>query len=453
MPHQSKSYEGDRGLLSFRMPHSQEAEQAVLGAMLIDSRCIPEVMRVLKPEDFFLPQNKDIFKAIFLMFQYSEIIDPVTVLNKLHTQSAERDKARDYLVQLMEITPTAAHAMHYAHIIREKAVLRGLLQSAEDIAHCVRTQDGTAAELLDRAEQSIFSLKKWEKGDAMEHVAVVMHRVFDQLETLAQSDSEFSGMSTGMHSLDLAINGLNNSDLLIVAARPGMGKTAFAINIAANVAKKYDKAVAVFSLEMAAEQLGKRLLAGESFVDSKKLNTGRLVEDEWERIGLGASALSQTNIYLDGNPAVTVGSIKAKCRRLENLGLVIIDYLQLMGGEGGKASESRVNAIGDISRALKVMAKELNVPVICLSQLNRGPEKEKRRLVTSDLRDSGNIEQDADVILLLYREDYYDKKTAQPNVAECIVAKNRHGETTTVKLQWMPQFTAFSDLEWKHPDL
>ena len=286
----------------------------------------------------------------------------------------------------------------------------------------------------------------------MEHLPVVKHSDFDQLETLAQSDSEFSGMSTGMHSLDLAINGLNNSDLLIVAARPGMGKTAFALNIAANVAKKYDKAVAVFSLEMAAEQLGKRLLAGESFVDSKKLNTGRLVEDEWERIGLGASALSQTNIYLDGNPAVTVGSIKAKCRRLENLGLVIIDYLQLMGGEGGKVSESRVNAIGDISRALKVMAKELNVPVICLSQLNRGPEKEKRRPVTSDLRDSGNIEQDADVILLLYREDYYDKETAQPNVAECIVAKNRHGEITTVKLQWMPQFTTFSDLEWKHPD-
>lgn len=445
--------EGDQKLLSFQMPHSQEAEQAVLGAMLIDSRCIPEIMGLLKPEDFFLKQNQDIFKAIFLMFQYSEIIDPVTVLNKLQTQSANRDKARDYLVQLMEITPTATHAMHYARIIREKSVLRRLLQAAEDIAHCVRTQDGTAAELLDRAEQSIYSLKKWEKCDAMEHVAVVMHKVFDQLEVLAQSDSEFSGMSTGIHSLDLAINGLNNSDLLIIAARPGMGKTAFALNIAANVAKKYDKAVAVFSLEMAAEQLGKRLLAGESFVDSKKLNTGRLVEDEWERIGLGASALSQTNIYLDGNPSVTVGSIKAKCRRLENLGLVIIDYLQLMGGEGKNASESRVNAIGDISRALKVMAKELNVPVICLSQLNRGPEKEKRRPVTSDLRDSGNIEQDADVILLLYREDYYDKDTAQPNVAECIVAKNRHGETTTVKLQWMPKFTTFSDLEWKHPDV
>ena len=453
MAHQRKNGEVDNQLLSYQMPHSQEAEQAVLGAMLIDSRCIPEVMGVLKPDDFFLRQNKEIFKVIFLMFQYSEIIDPVTVLEKLRAQNANREQLRDYLIQLMEITPTAAHAMHYAHILREKSVLRGLLQAAEDIAHCVRTQNGTAAELLDRAEHSIYSLKKWEKGDAMEHVAVVMHRVFDQLEILAQSDSEFSGMSTGIHSLDLAINGLNNSDLLIVAARPGMGKTAFALNIAANVAKKYDKAVAVFSLEMAAEQLGKRLLAGESFVDSKKLNTGRLAEKEWECIGLGASALSQTNIYLDGNPAVTVGSIKAKCRRLENLGLVIIDYLQLMGGEGNKASESRVNAIGDISRALKVMAKELNVPVICLSQLNRGPEKEKRRPVTSDLRDSGNIEQDADVILLLYREDYYDKDTAQPNVAECIVAKNRHGEITTVKLQWMPQYTTFSDLEWKHPDL
>ena len=386
------------------------------------------------------------------MFQHAQTIDPVTVLDQLRLQGETTDKMRDYFVQLMEITPTAAHAMHYANIIREKSVLRGLLQAAEDLSHCVRTQAGTATELLNRAEQSIYSLKKWEKGDAMQHVAVVMQKVFDQLATLAQSDSEFSGMSTGMRSLDLAINGLNNSDLLIVAARPGMGKTAFALNIAANVAKKYDKAVAVFSLEMAEAQLGKRLLAGESFVDSKKLNTGRLSEKEWERSGLGACALSQTNIYLDGNPAVTVGSIKAKCRRLDNLGLVIIDYLQLMGGDKEKSSESRVNAIGDISRALKVMAKDLDVPVICLSQLNRGPEKEKRRPVTSDLRDSGNIEQDADVILMLYREDYYDKDSAQPNIAECIVAKNRHGETTTVQLQWTPQFTAFSELEWKHLD-
>lgn len=443
----------DNQLLSYQMPHSQEAEQAVLGAMLIDSRCIPEIMGLLQPEDFFLKQNREIFETIFLMFQYAETIDPVTVLDKLRSKDTGSNKLRDYFVQLMEITPTAAHAIHYANIIREKAVLRGLLQAAEDIAHCVRTQTGTANQLLDQAERSIYSLKKWDKGDAMQHVTVVMRRVFDQLGILALSDSEFSGMSTGMHSLDLAINGLNNSDLIVVAARPGMGKTAFALNIAVNVAKKHDKAVAVFSLEMAEEQLGKRLLASESLVDSKKLNTGRLVENEWERISIGASALSQTNIYLDGNPSVTVGNIKAKCRRLDNLGLVIIDYLQLMNGTSDKPNESRVNAIGDISRALKIMAKELNVPVICLSQLNRGPEKEKRRPVTSDLRDSGNIEQDADVILLLYREDYYDKETAQPNVAECIVAKNRHGETTTIKLQWMPQFTTFSELEWKHPDL
>lgn len=447
-----KYNEVDNQLLSYQMPHSQEAEQAVLGAMLIDSRCIPDIMGLLQPEDFFLKQNREIFETIFLMFQYAETIDPVTVLDKLRPKDTGSNKLRDYFVQLMEITPTAAHAIHYANIIREKAVLRGLLQAAEDIAHCVRTQAGTATQLLDQAERSIYSLKKWDKGDAMQHVAVVMRRVFDQLGILALSDSEFSGMSTGMHSLDLAINGLNNSDLIVVAARPGMGKTAFALNIATNVAKKHDKAVAVFSLEMAEEQLGKRLLASESLVDSKKLNTGRLVENEWERISIGASALSQTNIYLDGNPSVTVGNIKAKCRRLDNLGLVIIDYLQLMNGTNDKPNESRVNAIGDISRALKIMAKELNVPVICLSQLNRGPEKEKRRPVTSDLRDSGNIEQDADVILLLYREDYYDKETAQPNVAECIVAKNRHGETTTIKLQWTPQFTIFSELEWKHPD-
>lgn len=221
MAYQKKNKEEEQQLLSYQMPHSQEAEQAVLGAMLIDSRCVPEVMGLLQPEDFFLKQNRDIFKTIFLMFQYAETIDPVTVLEKLRSQSTNSEQIRDYLVQLMEITPTAAHAMHYANIIREKSVLRGLLQAAEDIAHCVRTQAGTATELLDRAERSIYGLKKWEKGDAMQHVAVVMHKVFDQLGVLAQSDSEFSGMSTGMHSLDMAINGLNNSDLLIVAARPG----------------------------------------------------------------------------------------------------------------------------------------------------------------------------------------------------------------------------------------
>ena len=440
----------DKELLNYQVPHSLEAEQAVLGSMLIDSRCIPEVMGLLQPEDFYFAQNKEIFSAIYTMYSFSETIDPVTVLDKMKHSNSNSDQSRAYVVQLMEITPTAAHAGRYASIIREKSMLRGLLQAAESIAYSVRTQDGTATELLDKAEQSIYGLRKWEKNDTMEHIGTVMHQIFDQLGVLAQSDSEFSGLSTGLRSLDLAINGLNNSDLLIVAARPGMGKTAFALNIASNVAKKYNKSVAVFSLEMATSQLGKRLLAGESFVDSRKLNTGRLMEKEWIQIGQGASALSQTNIYLDGNPSVTVGSIKAKCRRLDNLGLVIIDYLQLMGAD--EREENRVNTIGSISRSLKKMAMDLNVPVMCLSQLNRGPEKEKRRPVASDLRDSGNIEQDADVILMLYREDYYDKNTAEPNVAECIVVKNRHGETSTVKLQWMPQFTTFTDLEWKHTD-
>jgi len=438
-------------LLNYQVPHSIEAEQAVLGAMLIDSRCIPDVVGILQPDDFYVKKNKEIFTAIFTMFSFSETIDPVTVLDKMKLLGTYSDNSRAYVVQLMEITPTAAHAARYSAIIREKSILRGLLQTAEKIAYSVRMQDGTAAELLEKAEQAIYSLRKTEKDDTMEHIGVVMHHVFDQLGILAQSDSKFSGMSTGMRSLDLAINGLNNSDLIIVAARPGMGKTAFALNIASNVAKKYDKSVAVFSLEMATNQLGKRLLAGESFVDSRKLNTGRLVEKEWMQIGQGASALSQTNIYLDGNPDVTVGRIKAKCRRLDNIGLIIIDYLQLMDNED--RTDSRVNAIGNISRSLKKLAMDINVPVICLSQLNRGPEKEKRRPVASDLRDSGNIEQDADVILMLYREDFYDKNSAEPNVAECIVAKNRHGETSTVKLQWMPQFTTFTDLEWKHPDI
>ena len=285
----------------------------------------------------------------------------------------------------------------------------------------------------------------------MEHIGTVLHKVFDRLAELAQSDSDIPGLSTGLVDLDRKINGLNRSDLLLIAARPAMGKTSFALNIALNVAKKYGQTVAFFSLEMSREQLAMRLLSGESFVDSQKMATGKLSDEEWSKLAMASAALSQTDIRVDDNPSITVAEMNAKCRRLDNLGLVLIDYLQLMTGSGyGRQAENRVNVVSDISRALKIMAKELNVPVICLSQLSRGPEsRQDKRPILSDLRESGAIEQDADEVLFLYRDDYYHENSEEKNVAECIVAKNRHGETGTVKLQWLPQYTTFASQTWR----
>ena len=444
----------DEQLLSRQMPQSLEAEQSVLGSILIDSRCINDVIGIVKPEDFYLQQNREIYEAIYTMFNFSQTIDPVTVLDKLRELGYYQEKSRDYILQLMEITPTAANAARYANIVKEKAMLRGLATAAQEISETVYSQVGTPAEMLEAAEKKVYALRKGERGESLEHIGTVLHKVFDRLTELAQSDSAIPGLSTGLRDLDTKINGLNKSDLLLIAARPAMGKTSFALNIGLNVAKKYKQTVAFFSLEMSREQLAMRLLSGESFVDSQKMATGKLSEDEWAKLCMASAALSQTDIRVDDNPSITVAEMNAKLRRLDNLGLVIIDYLQLMNGSGyGKNDGNRVNVVSDISRSLKIMAKELNVPVICLSQLSRGPEgRTDKRPMLSDLRESGAIEQDADEVLFLYRDDYYNPDSEEKNVAECIVSKNRHGEVGTVKLQWLPQYTTFADREWKHAE-
>jgi len=444
----------DEELLVRQMPQSLEAEQAVLGSILIDSRCVGDVIGIVRAEDFYLQQNREIYEAIYTMFNFSQSIDPVTVLDKMREMGVYHDNSRDYIRQLMTITPTATNAVRYANIVKDKALLRHLADASADISKMVETQKGTTSEILEAAEKKIFDLRKGEHGDSLEHIGITLHKVFDRLNELCQSDSPIPGMSTGLRDLDKQINGLNNSDLLLVAGRPGMGKSTFALNIALNVAKKYNKTVAIFNLEMSREQLAMRLLASESFVDSKKMATGKLSEDEWTKLGMAASSLSQTDIRIDDNPAITVADMKAKCRRVENLGLVIIDYLQLMNGSGyGKSSDNRVNVVSDISRALKIMAKELNVPVVCLSQLSRGPEgRTDKRPMMSDLRESGAIEQDADVIMLLYRDDYYNMDSEDKGIAECNVAKNRHGEGGVVRLQWISQYQTFADREWKHAE-
>ena len=441
-------------LLAKQPPHSLEAEQSVLGAILIDSQCITEVVGIVKPEDFYLQQNREIYEAIYTMFNYSQTIDPVTVLDKLRELGYYHDNSRDYILQLMEITPTAANVVRYAGIVRDKAMLRGLGEAGTDIVEMVSEQVGTPSEMLETAEKKIYALRKGERGDSLEHIGTIMVKVFDHLTELSQSDSAIPGLSSGLRDLDMKINGLNKSDLILVAARPAMGKSAFALNLGVNVAKKYKKTVAIFNLEMSREQLALRLLASESFIDMSKLATGKLSEEEWGKLCMASAGLSQTDIRIDDNPSVTVADINAKCRRLDNLGLVVIDYLQLMQGSGyGKNNENRVVVGREISRSLKIMAKELNVPVVCLSQLSRAVEsRTDKRPILSDLRESGAIEQDADSVMFLYRDDYYNPDTEEKNVAECIVSKNRHGETGTVKLQWFGPYQTFTDREWKHAE-
>ena len=441
-------------LLARQVPYSVEAEQAVLGSILIDSRCLTDLVGIVEPKDFYLEQNREIYQTIYQMFNFSQSIDPVTVLDKMRESGVYHDNSRDYVLQLMEVTPTAANAVRYANIVKDKAMLRALSDASTDIGQMVSEQKGTTAEILEAAEKKIYAIRKGETGDSLEPIGVTLHKVFDHLTELSQSDSAIPGMSTGLLDLDKKINGLNKSDLLLVAARPAMGKSAFALNLALNVAKKYNKTVAIFNLEMSREQLAMRLLAIESFVDGQKMATGKLTDEEWSKLSMAASALSQTDIRIDDNPTITVAAMNAKCRRLENLGMVVVDYLQLMSGSGyGKGGDSRVNVVGEISRSMKIMAKELNVPVICLSQLSRGPEsRPDKRPMLSDLRESGSIEQDADEVIFLYRDEYYNKETEDKGVAECIVSKNRHGEVGTVKLQWIPQYQTFADREWKHAE-
>ena len=440
-------------LLTRQAPQALEAEQSVLGSMLIDDRCVPDVIGILRPEEFYLRQNREIYETIYAMFNFSERIDPVTVLDKMKERGVyDEQRSYDYIAQLLQITPTAANVKQYCAIVHDKALMRDLSTAADEINDMVYDGSGTAQDMLEAAEKKVFSLRRENSGDSLQHIGKVLVNVYDRLEELAQSDSTIPGLSTGLFDLDRKISGLNKSDLLLIAARPGMGKTSLALNIALNVAKKYPKTVAFFSLEMSREQLALRLLSNESFLDNQKLVTGQLTDEDWGKLSIASSALSQTDIRVDDNPSITVAEMNAKCRRLDNLGLVLIDYLQLMTAAApGKTGENRVNVVSEISRALKIMAKELNVPVICLSQLSRANEsRTNKRPMLSDLRESGAIEQDADSVMFIYRDDYYNENSEEKNVAECIVAKNRHGETGTVKLQWLPQFTTFSNLEWKH---
>ena len=443
-------------LLLRQAPHSPQAEQAVLGSMLIDPDCIKDVMDKLQPEDFYLRANRDIFETIYHMFIYSRPIDGVTVAGEMEKNGVYSDNTRDYLVQLMDVTPTSANVMEYVQIVLDKSLMRQVAAAAGSISAMVQEGSGAAGDMLEAAEQKVYAIRRGRSAQNMVTVGMVLQDVMAHLAELTASGGKtLPGLSTGLSAVDAKINGLNKSDLLLLAARPGMGKTSMALNVALSAARESGKTVAIFSLEMSREQLVTRLIAAEGLVENTRLTTGNLRESDWQRIAEAASELSRMDIRIDDNPLLTAADMNAKCRRLDNLGLVVIDYLQLMTSAGGKgySGENRQQAVSDISRMLKIMAKELQVPVLCLSQLSRANEKrDDKRPMLSDLRESGAIEQDADIVLFLYRDDYYNSDSEKRNVAECIVAKNRHGETGKVELRWMPEYTAFGTLENRYDD-
>ena len=437
-------------LLSKQVPYSIEAEQAVLGGMLVDPKKVGDVMEVLKMEDFYLEANQMIYDAIQRMFLDGRNIDPVTILEEIKALGYKEKIPRDYVLQLVEITPHAGNVLDYAKIVRSKSMLRELQQVGSDIIDLTRAEEDEADTVADLAEQKVYAVRQGREVQGFTPLNVAISEVYANLDELATSAGKLPGLPTGFAMLDQYIGGLNKSDLILLGARPGMGKTAIALNMAMSAAKKSDKTVVIFQLEMSRTQLATRLLSAEGFIDSKKLRMGSLDDDDWQKMAEATETLNKLNILIDENSGITVPEMKAKCRRLgDQLGLIVIDYLQLM--HTPKHTDNRVQEVAEISRSLKIMAKDLNVPVLCCCQLSRGPEgRQDKRPMLSDLRESGSIEQDADIVLFIYRDDYYKTESENHNAAELIVAKNRHGETGKIDLQWMGQFTAFMPQENRH---
>ena len=441
-------------LLGRRVPHSAQAEQAVIGSMLYDPECIPGVLETARAEHFYIETNREIFETIFSMFNLAQKIDPVTVIERMRERGVYREEStRDYIAELIRSTPTSSNVGAYVAIIRDKALQRELAQAAAQITDMVNEGLGGAEEMLDFAERTIYALRRDRNIGGLKPISEVVQSVYDSVTDMAENGSKLPGLSTGLADLDSRSLGLNDGELILIASRPGMGKTSIALNIAVSAAKTSGKSVAVFSLEMSREQLAMRILSGESLVPLQKLMRGSLSTDEWRRVVEAASEISRTNIFIDDNPMLSVADMNAQCRRVKNLGLVVIDYLQLMQSAGGKSTqgENRQQIVSDISRMLKIMAKELRVPVLCMSQLNRaGEARQDKRPQLSDLRESGAIEQDADVVIGLYREGYYNKECENPTAAEAIILKNRKGETGKVDLMWMAEYTTYVSVERRH---
>lgn len=432
-------------------PHDIEAEQAILGCMLTDKDSVISAIEVLKEDAFYREDNRAIYAAILDLYAKSEPIDIITVKAELvENGNFERVGGLEYLASLPERVPTTANVDKYIKIVDEKAMLRNLINSANELVALGFNETEEVDQIMDMAEKKIFDLSQKKNAKGYTHLKDVLVESFAKLEELYNQKGRLSGISSGFSDLDLKTSGLHNSDLIIVAARPAMGKSAFAINIATNVAIQSSKPVAIFNLEMSKEQVGNRILCCEAMVDSNKIRTGQIEDDDWVKLASTLGRLSETPIYIDDTAGISIMEIRAKCRKLKlerDIGLVVIDYLQLIQGSGTKNS-SREQEISEISRSLKILAKELDIPVIALSQLSRSVEKrDDKRPMLSDLRESGAIEQDADIVIFLYRDDYYNEDSEKKNVAEVILAKHRGGSTGTVDLAWLPSYTKFANLE------
>ena len=436
-------------------PSDIEAEQAVLGSMLTDKDATIAAIEVLKEDDFYREDNKLIYRAILNLYNRAEPVDIITLKSEL-TSMGKFDAVGglEYLADLPEKVPTTANVERYIKIVEEKAILRNLIKTANEIISLGYDPTEEVENIMDSAEKKIFDIMQSKNQKGYSPIKDVLVDTFSQLEVLYNQKQHITGVPTGFADLDYKTAGLHGSDLILLAARPAMGKTAFALNLATNAALRGNAPVAIFSLEMSKDQLVNRILCSEAMVDSNKVRTGKLGEDDWVKLAGAIGPLSEAEMYIDDTPGISVMEIRTKCRKLKmekNIGLVVIDYLQLV--QGNKRTASREQEISEISRSLKILAKEINVPVIALSQLSRAVEQRPdHRPMLSDLRESGAIEQDADIVMFLYRDDYYNKESEKKDIAEVIIAKQRGGQTGTVELLWMGQYTKFVNLERRFDD-
>ena len=432
-------------------PHDLEAEQAIIGSMLTDRDAVISAIEILKEEDFYREDNKAIYTAILNLYNRAEPIDIITVKSELESMGKfEQVGGLEYLAELPEKVPTTANAMKYIKIVEEKSTLRRLIKTANEIIELGYSPTEDVEDIMEGAEKKIFNIMQEKNQKGYAPIKDVLVESFTKLEELYNRKQHITGVPSGFTELDYRTAGFHGSELILIAARPAMGKTAFALNIATNAAVKANVPVAVFSLEMSKEQLVNRILCSESMVDSNKVRTGKLEEDDWTKLAGAIGPLSEAEIFIDDTPGINITEIRAKCRKLKlekNIGMVVIDYLQLIQGSN-KRGGSREQEISEISRSLKILAKELDVPVIALSQLSRAAEQRPdHRPMLSDLRESGAIEQDADIVMFLYRDDYYNQDSEKKDIAEIIIAKHRGGSTGTVELLWLGSYTKFVNLE------
>lgn len=430
-------------------PHSIDAEQSVLGSILLNKDCISEVADILRPGDFYKEAHANIYAAIMALYSRSEPVDLITLTEELKRRdSMEAVGGIAYITELSTVVPTTTNVRNYAKIVKEKAILRELIGASYKILEASYADSESVERILELSEKNIFDISQEKSGDNMRPISEVLMSAYEVMEELSRNKGAITGTTTGFTDLDRKTSGLQKTDLVLIAARPAMGKTAFALNLAQNAALKGKSSVAIFSLEMSKEQLIQRMISAQSHVELNKIKSGSLSEDEWPKIIEAMGVLAKANIHIDDTPGISVMEIRSKCRRLKmekGLDMVLIDYLQLMESDAGV--ESRQQEIAKISRSLKIIAKELNCPVIALSQLSRAPElRSDHRPMLSDLRESGAIEQDADIVMFIYRDDYYHEDTEKKNIGEIIIAKHRHGETGTVELVWMGEFQKFHNI-------